>query len=134
MTDLRNLKVLDAAYCLVDAVHDAASRIDAQRVPRLRNQLLRATAAVPANIAEGARGSRPQFAECLRVALRSADESGAHLMMAMRVRALPITDFRRCEARRAVVCKMLTQLIRTVEEQHSRLAQGGSGAQERRKE
>ena len=120
MTDLRNLKVLEAAFCLVEVVHDASGRMDARRVPRLRNQLLRAADSVPANIAEGARGSRPQFAECLRIALRSADETGAHLMVAMRVRALPIHDFRRCEARREVVCKMLTQLIRAVEERDAR--------------
>ncbi|MFO0072370.1 MAG: four helix bundle protein [Gemmatimonas sp.] len=120
MTDLRNLKVLDAALLLVDTVHAAAAHLDVRRVPRLRNQLLRVTDAVPANIAEGARGSRPEFVQCLRIALRSADEVGAHLMVARRVRALPLDQFRRCESKRITVCKMLHGLIRTVEEYHAR--------------
>ncbi|MCA2995570.1 four helix bundle protein [Gemmatimonas sp.] len=120
MTDLRNLKVLDASLQLVDTVHAAAAHLDVQRVPRLRNQLLRATDAVPANIAEGARGSRPEFVQFLRIALRSADEAGAHLMVARRVQALPLDQFRRCESKRVAVCKMLHGLIRAVEEYHAR--------------
>jgi four helix bundle protein len=120
MTDLRNLKVLDAAFVLVETVHTSAERLDHRRVPKLRSQLLRATDAVPANIAEGARGSRPEFVQFLRIALRSADEVGAHLMVAFRVKALPREEYHRCEAVRVTVCKMLCGLIRAVEEQHAR--------------
>ena len=120
MTDLRKLKVLDAAYVLVETVHASTAQLDIRRVPKLRNQLLRATDAVPANIAEGARGSRPEFVQFLRIALRSADEVGAHLMVAMRVKALPLEAFRQCESKRVVVCKMLCGLLRAVEEQHAR--------------
>jgi four helix bundle protein len=132
MTDLRKLKVLDAAYVLVETVHASAAQLDIRRVPKLRNQLLRATDAVPANIAEGARGSRPEFVQFLRIALRSADEVGAHLMVAMRVKALPLEAFRQCESKRVVVCKMLCGLLRAVEEQHARggapAARGGAPA------
>jgi len=120
MTDFRKLKVLDAAYVLVETVHASTAQLDIRRVPKLRNQLLRATDAVPANIAEGARGSRPEFVQFLRIALRSADEVGAHLMVAMRVKALPLEAFRQCESKRVVVCKMLCGLLRAVEEQHAR--------------
>jgi four helix bundle protein len=112
--------VLNAAFVLVDTVHASAEQLDIRRVPKLRNQLLRATDAVPANIAEGARGSRPEFAQFLRIALRSADEVGAHLMVAMRVQALPLETYQRCESKRVVVCKMLHGLLRAVEEQHAR--------------
>jgi four helix bundle protein len=110
----------------------SAEQLDIRRVPKLRNQLLRATDAVPANIAEGARGSRPEFAQFLRIALRSADEVGAHLMVAMRVQALPLETYQRCESKRVVVCKMLHGLLRAVEEQHAR--GGAPAAREQRKE
>lgn len=123
MTDLRNLKVLEAALCLVETVHHAVDRLDSYRAPRLRSQLLGAIDSVPANIAEGARGTRPEFAHYLRVALRSTDEAGVHLLIAKRIRALPRDAYWRCENRRVTVCRMLNQLIRSVEEQHARQTQ-----------
>jgi four helix bundle protein len=120
MNDPRNLRVLDAAFGLVAVIHASAQDISVDQVPRLRAQLLRAVDSVPANIAEGARGTRAQFAHCLRTALGSADEAGTHLRIAYHARALEAATYWRCEAKRAVVCKMLHQLIRAVEEQVAR--------------
>lgn len=117
MNDPRNLRVLEAAYALVAAVHDTARSIDVEQVPRLRAQLLRAVDSVPANISEGARGTRAQFAHYLRTALASADEAGTHMRIAYHARALDQMTYWRCESKRVVVCKMLHQLIRVVEEQ-----------------
>ena len=73
-------KARDAARALSFAVHDAADELDARRSPGLRNQLLRAAASVPANIAEGEQqSSDAQAIHFLRIALGSADEVGAHL-------------------------------------------------------
>jgi four helix bundle protein len=117
MNDPRNLRVLDAAFGLVAVIHASARDIHVEQVPRLRSQLLRAADSVPANIAEGARGSRAQFAHYLRTARGSADEAGTHLRIAYHARALTAPVYWRCEAKRLVVCKMLNQLIRAVEEQ-----------------
>jgi four helix bundle protein len=117
MNDPRNLRVLEAAFGLVAVIHASARDIHVEQVPRLRTQLLRAADSVPANIAEGARGSRAQFVHYLRVARGSADEAGTHLRIAYHARALDATAYWRCESKRLVVCKMLNQLIRAVEEQ-----------------
>lgn len=120
MIDPRNLRVLDAALSLVAVVHAATSTLNVAQVPRLRSQLLRAIDSVPANIAEGARGTRSQFANYLRTALGSADEAGTHLRIAYHANALDQMTYWRCESKRVVVCKMLQQLIRAVDEQVAR--------------
>jgi four helix bundle protein len=126
MNDLRNLRVLDASYVLVTLVHAASRTLDVTVTPGLRAQLLRAVDAVPANITEGARqATRAQFARYLRIALGSADECGAHLKVAYLAEALDLVTYRRCQSTRGVLCKMLTQLLRSVEAQaaHERGAQ-----------
>lgn len=121
MADSRNLRVLDAAYHLVSTVHAASDRLDVDRVPGLRNQLLRATDAVPANVAEGARRtSRAEFARYLRIALGSADEVGTHLRIAWNAKALETSDFHASERLRVTVCRMLHHLIRSLEEADAR--------------
>lgn len=117
MADSRNLRVLDAAFQLVARVHVAADHLDVDRVPGLRNQLLRAVDSVPANVAEGARrASRGDFARFLRIALGSADEAGTHLRIAWHAQALDTPEYHACERLRVTVCKMLYQLIRSLEE------------------
>lgn len=120
MNDRRNLRVLDASFALVAAVHASARTVDVAQVPGLRAQLLRAVDSVPSNISEGARGGRAQFARYLRLALGSADEAGTHLRIAYHARALDQSTYWQCEARRTVVCKMLHRLIRAIDEQTAR--------------
>ncbi|AMW06930.1 hypothetical protein GEMMAAP_15860 [Gemmatimonas phototrophica] len=101
---------------MVEEVHRESLLMPVERVPGLRAQLLRAVDAVPANIAEGARGSRSQFANFLRIARGSADEVAIHLQVARRAGAMSETAYWRCENSRVVVCKMLSRLIRTLDE------------------
>jgi len=120
MTNPTNLRVLEAALQLAAAVHEQIDRIDVARVPRIRAQLLRAADSVPANISEGARGSRAQFANHIRISRGSADEVGVHLRIAREVGALDEQQYWRCENKRVIVCKMLTRLLRTLEEEEAR--------------
>lgn len=121
MSDTRNLRVLDAAYLLVEAVHQVAREISALEMPGWRDQILRAVDSIPSNIAEGARrGTRKQFAHQLRVALGSAEEVGVHLRVARAAGVLSPVARARCEGKRVVVCKMLWHLIRRVDEQVAR--------------
>lgn len=116
MTNATQLRVLDAALHMVEEVHRECLRMPVERMPGLRAQLLRAVDAVPANIAEGARSSRSQFANFLRISRGSADEVAIHLQIARRAGALPEASYWRCENSRVVVCKMLSRLIRTLDE------------------
>jgi four helix bundle protein len=116
MTNATQLRVLEAALHMVEEVHRESLLMPVERVPGLRAQLLRAVDAVPANIAEGARGSRPQFANFLRIARGSADEAAVHLQVARRAGAMSEQAYWRCENCRVVVCKMLSRLIRALDE------------------
>jgi four helix bundle protein len=116
MSDTTQLRVLDAALHMVEEVHRECLLMPVDRVPGLRAQLLRAVDAVPANIAEGARGSRLQFSNFLRIARGSADEVAIHLLVARRAGAVSEQAYWRCENSRVVVCKMLSRLIRAVDE------------------
>jgi len=119
MTDPRNLRVLEAALQFAITVHDHIELLDVTRAPRVRAQLLRAVDSVPANIAEGARGSRAQFANHLRIARGSADEVGVHLRVARDTGAIADTQYWRCENKRVLVCKMLTRFLRALDEEEA---------------
>jgi four helix bundle protein len=56
----------------------------------LADQIRRAAAAIPANIAEGyALATTPQFVRCLRIALGSATELHTHLELAGELQLIP---------------------------------------------
>jgi four helix bundle protein len=119
MSDPRNLRVLEAAMQFTAAVHQHVDTFDITRAPRVRAQLLRAADSVPANIAEGARGTRVQRQNYFRIARASADEVGVHLRVARGAGAVADSTYWQCENKRAVVCKMLTRLIRVLEEEEA---------------
>jgi len=121
MADSRNLRVLHAAEDFAAAVMLTSRLIDAARAPGLRGQLVRAAAAVPANIAEAAHlGTDPNFRRQLRLALASANESTSHLRILMRTGALDPVEGLRCMGKGAVVCRMLVRLIRAIDEREAR--------------
>jgi four helix bundle protein len=56
----------------------------------LADQIRRAAASIPANVAEGyALATTPQFMRCLRVALGSATELLTHLELALEMELVP---------------------------------------------
>jgi four helix bundle protein len=119
MTNPMNLHVLEAALQFAASVHEQIDLLDITRAPRIRAQLLRAADSVPANIAEGARGSRPQFANHVRIARGSADEVGVHLRIARNAGALTEQQYWQSENKRVIVCKMLSRLLRVLEEEEA---------------
>ena len=106
-----------AARALSYSVHTAADELIARRSPGLRNQLLRAVASVPANIAEAEQQtSDAQALNFLRIALGSANEVGAHLETAADAGALSPKVYTACQGTRQVVKVMLERLIERLEE------------------
>ena len=101
------------------AVHQHVDTFDVTRAPRIRAQLLRAADSVPANIAEGARGTRVQRQNYFRIARGSADEVGVHLRVARNSGAVADATYWQCENKRVVVCKMLTRLLRVLDEEEA---------------
>ena len=109
-------KVRAAARALAFSVHNAADDLIARRSPGLRNQLLRAVASVPANIAEAEQQtSDAQALNFLRIALGSVDEVGAHLETAADAGALSPRIFTACQGTKQVVKTMLVRLIARLE-------------------
>src|SRR5688572_1053768 len=89
MQDFKKLRVWHLAQALSVAVIEALSGPAVRRVPGLRNQAVRAANSVAANLAEG--GGRPSRGEFLRfvgIAIGSANELEAHLILASRTRIL----------------------------------------------
>ena len=89
MANYLQLMVWQRSYTLAVAVNLAARRIRAASAPGLRSQILRASASIPANIAEGAnQESDAQFARFLSIAIGSANELQNHLQFARDLRLL----------------------------------------------
>ena len=125
MADSRRLRVLDAAEDLAATVFASVDRVNVRRAPGIRGQLVRAASSVAANIAEAANlGTEANFKRQLRLSLASANEAASHLRILHRTGALDPLTVARCDSKRAVVCKMLVALIRRLEEDEARAANG----------
>lgn len=117
MSDSRRLRVLDAAEDFAAVTLHAAQHVRAHMAPGVRGQLVRAAASVAANIAEASGlGTDRNFKRQLRSALASANECGSHLRILRRTGALEPLAHAHCDSKRVTVCKMLTSLIRRLEE------------------
>ena len=79
----------------------------------LADQIRRAAASVPANIAEGyALATTPQFIRCLRIALGSATELHTHLELASEMELIGDEDAKRAMQLCARVIGLLIGLVR----------------------
>jgi four helix bundle protein len=82
MRDFKKLIAWQKAHRLSVAIHEMANQSCSRFSPGWRSQLLRAVAAVPAQISEGS-GARTdaEFARFLDMALKSAREVENHLIL-----------------------------------------------------
>ena len=75
MPDYREYDVFKCAHRLVLSVYASTKRFPSEEKYGLTSQIRRAAVSIPTNIAEGAgRGSDPDFARFLRIAIGSANE------------------------------------------------------------
>lgn len=82
---------------------------------RLTDQLCRAAASVPTNIAEGkGRGSLAEFRQFLIVARGSTEETRYLLMLAKDLGLLSAEDYTQLEAKYTEVSKMTNALLRSL--------------------
>jgi len=79
----RELKVWEKSHLLTLAVYQATSAFPKSELYGITSQIRRASASIPANIAEGCgRGSDLDFARFLQIAMGSASELEYHLLLA----------------------------------------------------
>ena len=90
MADFKKLLVWRKAHELTLAVHRVTARLRGPQHAALRNQLMRATMSIAANIVEG-RGQKSErdFARFLGYSLNSASEAEHHLIVSRDTGALP---------------------------------------------
>ena len=115
MTDFKKLKVWEKSHEIAVATHKLAKGIRHQLYSALQNQLIRAAASVPTNIAEGSRqSSRREFARFLRYSLNSNTELEYHIILARDIEAIPATAADELLTAIEEVRKMLYGILRRV--------------------
>ena len=115
MGDYKQLKVWRAAHAMVKDVYQVSVSFPFAERWRLTNQVCRAAASVPANIAEGAgRNTDGEFARFLGIALGSANETEYHLLLAKDLDYLAPSAAAPLEGQWSDIKRMLAGLISTV--------------------
>ena len=83
MRDFKRLAVWEKSHRLTLAVYKATSAFPREELSGLTSQIRRASASVPANIAEGCgRKGDPEFAQFCQIAMGSASELEYHFILA----------------------------------------------------
>jgi four helix bundle protein len=94
VADFKKLEVWRKAHSLALYAHRVALGIRGSQYISLRNQIIRASVSIPANIVEGReQKSDLEFARFLRYALGSASELEYHLIIARDIRVIESADF-----------------------------------------
>ena len=115
MQDFRKLKVWQSSHELVHAAYRASSRFPPSETYALTGQLRRAAVSIPANVSEGCgRGSRPDFAHFLHIAMGSASEAQCLLLLARDLPYLPGDAHTALDGKAIEIKRMLTALLKRV--------------------
>ena len=115
MTDFKRLKVWEKAHEVAVQCHKLAKAMRPQLYSSLQNQLVRAAASVPTNIAEGSRqDSRKDFARFLCYAVNSNTELEYQIILARDIEAIPESASESLLPAIEEVRKMLYGLLRRI--------------------
>lgn len=115
MGDFKKLLVWQRAHDLVLAVHATADGIRGRNYTALRNQMVRAAASIDANIVEGSgQRSDKEFMRFLNIAINSANELEAHLILARDLNVIRDNRFSELLERLVSVRKMLHGLLNRI--------------------
>jgi len=115
MQDYRRLKVWQLAHEVALKAYKVTASFPREEMFGLSNQIRRAAVSVPANIAEGCgRGSDPDFARFLHIAMGSTNEMEYELLLARDLRYIPEEEFIAVVSSIEEIKQMLTALIKKV--------------------
>ncbi|KQC01583.1 four helix bundle protein [Pedobacter sp. Hv1] len=82
MQNFKELKVWDKAHLITLSIYKASSKFPKEEVYGLTSQLRRASASIPANIAEGCgKNTQSDLAKYLNISLGSANETEYFLIL-----------------------------------------------------
>lgn len=115
MQNFRDLQVWQKAHALTLSVYRSSERFSKEERYGLTSQLRRAAASIGTNIAEGCgRGTDPDFARFLQIAMGSASEVEYLLLLARDLSELADEEWQQLNELIAEVKRMLTAFIRTL--------------------
>ena len=122
MKSFRDLKVWEKSHELTLAAYDATSNFPKQEMFGLVSQIRRCASSIPANIAEGCgRRGNGEFHRFLQIAMGSASELEYHLLLSRDLKFLDTELHTSLNSRVEEVKRMLSSLIRKVDEERSKL-------------
>jgi four helix bundle protein len=115
MKDFRQLQVWEKSHQLALAVYKATKDFPKEELYGLTSQIRRASMSVPTNIAEGCgRGTDPDFARFLQIAMGSASETEYQLLLARDLGLLSNEIHKKLQNDVEEVKRMLASLIITI--------------------
>jgi four helix bundle protein len=115
MQDFKQLRVWHLAKDLALAVPESFTARACRSMPGLHRQTVRASASIPANIAEGcAKSSREEFRRYLEISLGSLLEVESHLEVAAGARIVSMETYSQLAAKIALLRRMLISLIKSL--------------------
>lgn len=115
MKDFRTLAVWKKSHELTLKIYEETRVFPKEEMFGLTSQMRRASASIPANIAEGCgRGSDADFSRFLQIAYGSASELDYHLILGRDLRFLPEDKHAVCNESLFEIKRMLGTLIRKV--------------------
>ena len=112
MRSFKDLKVWKKGHELTLWIYQATKSFPKDEMYGLTSQLRRATASIPANIAEGCvRGSGAEFRRFLQVALGSASELEYHILLSHELGYLDKSQYESLENNATELKRMITSFI-----------------------
>jgi four helix bundle protein len=115
MRDFREIKVWAKAHTLTLEIYRITSRFPREELYGLSSQLKRASASIPANIAEGfGRGGNAELARFLQIGMGSAYEVEYHILLARDLDFLSREIYDRLQSQIVEVKRMLAALLSKV--------------------
>jgi len=120
MRDFRDYKVWQLAHQLTLEVYAATRAFPKDELYGLTNQIRRACASIPINIAEGCgKDGDAEFNRFLQIAMGSSSELDYELNLANDLKYLSDEDYQRFNTKLTEVRKMLNGLIQRVRPERS---------------
>ncbi len=112
MQDFRELKIWQRSHRLTLDVYRVSRSFPKDELFGLISQTRRASASVPANIAEGCgRNGDPEFARFLQIAMGSACELEYHLLLAFDLKFLKESDYNALSKETVEIKRMLSGFL-----------------------
>jgi four helix bundle protein len=115
MRDFRQLRVWEKAHNLTLEIYEITATFPREELYGITSQLRRASASIPANIAEGfGRGGNVELARFLQIGMGSAYEVEYHALLAKDLGFVQTDTYDRLETKIVEVKRMLAALLMKV--------------------